>query len=584
MGAEPSVVGRRSARPVRNCHARTGAVAWLIALLSFVGTALYASAGSPEILVTPPAASRPSPATSAALAVEIKSFSFRGNTRISDADLNAAVSDILAKRWLTQDDLDAARDALTNVYIVRGFINSGALLEDQDLQAQDGVLTWTIVEGKLTAIDLRFQKFVADDKPPEISETGRLRRGYVLSRAWPDGDAPLNVIDLKNNLELLRLNPNVRTINAELKPGAAPGESTLDLAVSETFPIQVGLQFDNNRSPSVGAERFSLLFSDTNLTGNSDTIGFRLGLNKGSLNDLTWAGTDDLQVDYTLPITRRDTTLQVSFSNTDSPVVEEPFRELKISSRTESFQVMLRHPLVRTPTNELAFSLGLARRYNKTFLAGEPFSFSPGAIDGVSNVTVIRFGQEYITRSAEDALALRSTFNFGVPSFGATRNGAETPDGQFLTWQGQGQYARRLNENDWQAIVRGAVQLSNDSLLPLEQFSLGGLDTVRGYRENEIVRDSGWSASAELRIPVWRTSSRSILSVAPFIDAGYAWNDHGMPHSELLSSAGVGLLFNPNDHVTGFIYWGIPFHRFDDDADNDLQDEGIHFSLTVFAF
>ena len=132
----------------------------------------------------------------------------------------------------------------------------------------------------------------------------------------------------------------------------------------------------------------------------------------------------------------------------------------------------------------------------------------------------------------------------------ATVNRGEIPDSQYIAWLGQVQYVRRLNADDWQLVLRGTVQLSNDPLLPLEQFSVGGIDTVRGYRENELVRDNGWATSAEVRIPLWRKADRSILDVAPFVDAGYGWNDLGGASSELISSAGVGLIFNPTENIS----------------------------------
>ena len=78
--------------------------------------------------------------------------------------------------------------------------------------------------------------------------------------------------ELKEGLQLLRQNPNVRQVNAELKPGAAPGEGVLDVRVADQQPFRVGLQADNHRPPSVGAEEISLLASDLNLTGHSDAL------------------------------------------------------------------------------------------------------------------------------------------------------------------------------------------------------------------------------------------------------------------------------------------------------------------------
>lgn len=50
-------------------------------------------------------------------------------------------------------------------------------------------------------------------------------------------------------------------------------------------------------------------------------------------------------------------------------------------------------------------------------------------------------------------------------------------------------------------VARAAAQLTPDSLLPLEQFSVGGIATVRGYGQNQLVTDNGVLGSLEVRLP-----------------------------------------------------------------------------------
>jgi hemolysin activation/secretion protein len=504
-------------------------------------------------------------------AVPVKGLAFEGNTRFSNARLTREVADILGRNGgnLTLDDLEEIRQKLTLLYINAGYINSGAILPDQTIDKERGIVRYQIVEGRLNKID--------------VTGKTRLRRGYLEDRIWRDKSEPLDALKLRNNLELLRQNPNVRSVNAELKPGERPGESVLDVAVAENTPWQVGLQFDNNRSPSVGAERFSFIASDTDLLGLSDSLNLRWGLTKGQLDHAEFAELDDVNVAYSVPVSRYDTTLQVSFENSDSPVVEEPFAQLDIRSRTQGFSVGLRQPLYRTVNTEFAVSVALSRRDNKTFLAGEPYSFSPGVVNGDSTVTAVRLGQEFLTRTQEYALALRSTFSIGVDALQATIQPDGIPDSQYWAWLGQAQYVRRL-PRDWQLILRGTAQLTDQALLPIEQFSLGGVDTVRGYRENQLVRDEALVATAELRIPVVRKNDRSVLDLAVFFDAGWAKNN-GIPGNptlsdQFISSAGLGVIWNPVHNFSATIYWGIPFKHFEQNADN-LQDIGIHFSLVA---
>ncbi|MGB3650239.1 MAG: ShlB/FhaC/HecB family hemolysin secretion/activation protein, partial [Rivularia sp. (in: cyanobacteria)] len=63
------------------------------------------------------------------------------------------------------------------------------------------------------------------------------------------------------------------------------------------------------------------------------------------------------------------------------------------------------------------------------------------------------------------------------------------------------------------------TQLTPDSLLSLERFSIGGVDTVRGYRQNQLVSDNGVLGAVELRIPL--TENPKNLQVNPFVEKRY---------------------------------------------------------------
>jgi hemolysin activation/secretion protein len=138
---------------------------------------------------------------------------------------------------------------------------------------------------------------------------------------------------------------------------------------------------------------------------------------------------------------------------------------------------------------------------------------------------------------------------------------------------------------DAQMLTRFDVQLSPDPLLPLEQYAIGGRYTVRGYRENTLVRDQGFNASVELRIPIFERIQPAILiELAPFADVGRSWNNSregsfANTRPETLASVGVGVRTLLLRRVFGELYWGHLLKHIRDLGDSDLQDDGIHFRL-----
>jgi len=503
---------------------------------------------------------------SSQLFVLVRQFRFEGNTVFTDHDL-AKVLDPYLNRRLSSEDLEEARRALTLHYVSQGYINSGAILPDQTIQ--DGVILFQIVEGVLSEINIR--------------GNGRLHSNYISKRVRRGAEAPLNINRLKDTLEPLRESSLIKRVNAELKPGASPGESYLEVQVEKAFPIQIGLQFSNRRPPSIGAERFELLLSHQNITGLGDRVEVEYALTKNGLEDIEYAGLDEISTSYSIPLGSYDTTLALGYSTSDILVIEEPFDGLDISSEYQSYGFTLRHPFYRTPSTEFSVAVTGERRHNETFLLGRPFSFSPGAVNGESDLTALRLAQEFFTRSQTYAIAARSSLSVGLNILGATENASGVPDGKFLVWLGQFQHVQSLSGKN-QLISRFSTQLSRDPLLSMEQFTLGGFDTVRGYRENQLVRDNGLVSSFEFRLPVlFDQIGNGTLFIDPFFDVGYGWSVNGGPEAKLISSVGVGLLLNPNKHVDLQFYWGYPLTDLNT-SEGNLQDLGIHFLANFYVF
>ncbi len=542
---------------------RLGGVKTLVSL----GLALTTHGFHTHAQVLPPA---PVEKTPMPAQIFVREFRFDGNTVFSQAEL-ANVTALFVGRNVSADELEDARRAVTLYYVNHGFVNSGAVLPDQD--PSGGVVTIRIVEGKLTRIQVHENKWLRD-----AFITTQLRR-------W--NEPPLNLNEMKEGLQLLRADPNINQVNAELLPGVTPGESILDLRVEDQQPFRLALQVDNARPPSVGAEEILVQASDLNLTGHSDPLELTYGIaNSGANRGWGFSGVDDLGGSYTLPLGSRRTTVNVHGARISTSIVEEPFAELGIASETSTYGFTLRQPLYLTANREFALAATFDHRENDTRLLGEPFDFTgSGSVAGRTEVSVLRLTQEWTERGQDYVLALRSTFNLGLDAFDATDNHVSgDPNGTFFSWVGQGQYIRRLFNTQNRAILRVAGQWTGERLLALEQMAVGGANTVRGYRENQLVRDRAAVASLEFRIPVlFNRSGASIVELAPFVDFGGAWDVGEDGRSDTLASTGLGLLIKPNKHFDAELYWGYRLHHIDL-PDNNAQDLGLHFRIRIAAF
>jgi hemolysin activation/secretion protein len=516
----------------------------------------------------------------------VREFRFVGNRVFSSGTL-ARVVEKYRNRDVNADDLEQARQDLTVFYVSQGFVNSGAVLPDQD--GRDGIIAFQLVEGRLTSIRLKGNFWF---RPWWLRN--EIRRGT---------GRPLNFNKLKESLQLLRQNPTISQINAELQPGGVPGESILDVTIKDTQPFRFALELNNKRPPSDGAEILNAHATDLNLTGHNDVFDVVYGIahsnGAGTFEGFDFSGLDNVAASYTFPVTPWATTLEVHASKSDTSIIEEPFATLDINSKLEQYGATLRQPIHQTLNNEFAISVTAEKRRDETFLLGQRFSLSPGAVDGVTNDFVVRIAQEFVNRSQAHVLALRSTFNIGIDAFDATNSGMQ-PDSHFFYWLGQGQYVRRLWNTDNLLVARLNAQISSDPLFSLEQFVLGGSDSVRGYRENTLLRDNGVFGSVEVRVPVlYAKEHQPLVMLAPFVDVGGGWNTLSDSHAngsgtgstassdrleEVIPSTGLGVILQYK-HVNAQLYWGYGFNRkFVNTSGGNSQDYGVHFAVVINAF
>ncbi|KYC37720.1 hypothetical protein WA1_04160 [Scytonema hofmannii PCC 7110] len=449
------------------------------------------------------------------------------------------------------------RSRITQLYINNGYETSGAfVLNDQPLETS--VIHIQVVEGELEDI--------------KIDGLNRLEPSYVRSRLRLATKRPLNRRRLEEALQLLQLDPLLQQVNAELTAGSAPGRNILQVQLKEAPAFHAGIAVNNNQSPSIGSVQGSVFLRHDNLTGFGDSFSAEYGLTDG---------LDIYSFAYSLPINARNGTLNVRYSNNNSQIIEDTFDELGIRSDSETLSFSFRQPLVRKPTTEFALGLGLDVRRSQTFILDDiPFSFSEGPEDGKSRVSVIRFSQDWVKRDAKKVLAARSQFSFGIDAFNATVNDSGT-DGLFFAWLGQFQWVQQITPR---TIVLTSLnaQLTPDSLLSLERFNLGGADTVRGYRQNQIVSDNGVLATAELRIPL--TKNPRQLQLNPFIEMGAGWNNRGdNPDPGFIIGTGLGVQWRPIRGLDVRVDYGIPLIAANDEG-NSLQEKGLYFSVRYQPF
>lgn len=521
------------------------------------------TAGPQQVL--PPVPRRGGPGTEPQ--IPVKRIEIRGNHAVTDEELRPLTAPYQGQAMDTQA-LHDLRRAITGYYVDQGYINSGAIIPDQSLN--DGVLIVDVIEGTLNEI--------------EISGADWLDEDYVRDRIRLGNEEILNLNELQQRIRILQQDRLIERLDVELEPGSRRGRSRLKIQVEEAAPYEFGVSLNNWRSPSIGSTQLTLYGGIYNLSG----IGDRLVGNFNLTDEF-----DDGNILYSLPLNRYDTRFNIYYDRTNTDISQTGFNRLDIRTATDTWGASLSQPVYVTANSEVLAELIFEKRRSTTYLFGVPFSFVPGPRDGVSDISVIRFAQQWTYRTPSEVLALRSVFNFGIDAFDATMNPGNIPDSRFFSWRGQFQWVRRLDDQGAQLILRTEAQLAAQSLLPMEKFAVGGATTVRGYRQNLLVRDNGVVASAEIRVPVFRlplpylseNADDGMVQLAAFFDFGWSRNtDLPTLGPTTIASPGAGIRWDPGRRLHTQLYWGYALRKIDTGGNHDLQDSGIHFLVDLQLF
>lgn len=511
----------------------------------------------PAIEPTPTPAPSPSPELPT-VPFPVQKIEVIGSTILSRQEIDAIIKP-LEGRSVNLEELRKAAEKITEIYLDRGYITSRAIVPPQTISG--GAVQIQVLEGRLARID--------------VEGTKRLHPSYIKSRLRLGAGTPLSTAKLEDQLRLLRVDPLFDNVEASLRAGEKEGESILIVRVTEANPFQANFSIDNYSPPSVGSERLGVNLRHRNITGNGDELA---GAYYRAIGD-----SDVFDFSYRIPINAMNGTIQLRAAPNRNGIVQPPFDKFDITGKSQLFEISYRQPLLRSPVEEFALSVGFSYQRGQTFVAGQPTPFGLGPNEkGISSTSVIKLGQDYIRRDPQGAWALRSQFSIGTGLLDATTNRDPVPDSRFLSWLGQVQRVQRLSDKHL-LILQADLQLSANSLLPSQQFVIGGGQSLRGYRQNVRSGDNGFRLSVEDRFTLERDASGlPTLQLAPFLDVGTVWNTGNNPNKltnqTFLGGLGLGVLWEPINRLNLRLDYGIPLVSIKDKGKN-AQDYGFYFSV-----
>ena len=349
-----------------------------------------------------------------------------------------------------------------------------------------------------------------------------------------------------------------------VSPGAEPATADFLIAFEETKPWRVTTGYENSGPDLLGRDRF--LLGVAGLTRNDHLIAWQgvVGMPASSLmaHALRW--------EIPFPAGHRLLQLDAACAGVLSRYVTGGI-PVESEGTSWSLGAAEKIPLPSAGAWRQHLVAGFEVKGTDQFLLYGGGSLSPGEV-------VLFHGKlgHDLTRTWENGSATFESALLAAPGgFGGNNKDrafkAYDPDADasYLIGRMSGD-AWWSPGADWQLHLRGAAQIADSRLLPVEQFAAGGYQTVRGVSEREYSADCGWQTSFELLSPAISPVEGSGFRVLAFFD--YAGLENRRGTSSSVSGAGLGLRMKVTDHVD---------LRFDHGWRLDEAENRSHFGLSL---
>lgn len=432
------------------------------------------------------------------------------------------------ERWLgsplTQGDLVEIADTVLVHYDVEGYPVVGVDAPEQDLRS--GALRLQVQIGRIGKVGVKRPKY-GDAK--SISKGLRLRSGELLTREALDEQLAWLGRTVFRQPQLL------------VSPGYEPATADLLIVMAEKKPWNATLGFDNSGTEELGKERFT--FGVSGMTPNEHVLGWQtvLGTPVSAMqaHALGWE----------IPFQKIHQTLQLdavyakvfSRSMNSGLPVENNGNSWSVGAMQKFFL-----PSVGKWRQRLA--AGVEVKSTDQFLLFGGSQFTPGEVRLVHGRVNYDVGRDW-----ENGACSLGTSVIHAPGNLISGNDdadfeAYDPDAEsdYLVWRGTGS-GWWSPGGDWRIALRGSAQLANSTLLPVEQYAVGGYQTVRGVPEREFYADGGWETSLEIYSPALVMKNLMMMRVLAFYDQATLKN-HGEDPS-WVAGTGVGVRLSLTDHV-----------------------------------
>jgi len=441
----------------------------------------------------------------------------------------------------TPRDVDNARADLEKAYHEKGYQTVSVSVPPQSVNT--GVIVLQVTEATVGRLRVKGARFY---------DIERIKK---MAPALAEGGVP-NFNDVQRDITALNQSADLQVTPA-LVAGRIPGTVDVELTVKDAFPLHGSIELNNRYSANTTPLRLDTAIRYDNLWQLGHTVGaaFQIAPQRPS-DALIFSGyyiarTPAIDgVSLMLQATRQNSEVS-TLGGTDSLGNGEIYGGrilFNLPSKTGFYHSAALGIDYKDFSQDLVTSDGS--------IVSSPLTYWPFS----ANYNATSLGNHYETGiNAGITFAFRGTGTQEAIDFDNRRYNSSA---NFFTLRGGIDHTQKL---PWDFRILAALQgqATANPLVDTEQFSLGGLNTVRGYLESTVVGDNAVATTLEIQTPSllgWLPEGNEWRFFA-FLDAGYAMLNDPLPEQTStfnLWSYGFGTSFRLVKHLNGEFLIGIP--------------------------
>ncbi len=428
-------------------------------------------------------------------------------------------------KTVTLQDVYRVVEAINELYYQKGYATCRAFLPPQTVE--EGTIHILLVEGKT--------------EDTSVVNNHQLKESYIKKRLpLPTGEV-VNVKQL--NQELLRFNGTHTTqLRIVMKAGKTPGTTDYEIVAYEPKRTTWSLFEDNGGSDTSGLYRTGLFYNNKSLSGVGDAFGVGTVISRG---------TKAANATYSHDLGRRGTKMNFLYSTNAVKTVDGAYKDM-VKGHAHSFALGVTHPLVVNEKKRIELSLDYNDQNSKSDFLVKNTRFNI-VNDSVQDVTlglaVTQYGNTHVWYQ-------KHSFVLGKSDSRPELSASTSQHYHFYKWNGL--YQKSYTPGRVLSLRTDAQWSPIDGMVSARQYYIGGMYSVRGYKENYLGGDSGFSVSAEYQMPLGHRQTYGFT----FFDYGRIYQSGQSANADrYLSSIGFGIRQQIGQNYSANLTCGFPMKR-----------------------